>query len=172
MGIRSVVTFVFILQNSVPENGGSGASTGTDSNASTPSSPYPAPPSVQSTWTNWPEAPLYAKPELERPHTISTAYERIHHRPALTSQTFEPPDGALQHSQTAPPTPSPSPYARPVISQGRPQSLRDSRYCDRPPVGPKPRAKPVAPPMVPNFGSGTGDQSKRLSHPGKDFKVF
>ena len=49
--------------------------------------------------------------DFERPHTISTAYEKTHSRPAITSQTFEPPDKG--QSQTAPVTPSP--YAVPCI---------------------------------------------------------
>ena len=101
------------------------------SNTSTPSpSHYSGPPSTSaSTWSNWPDPPhVQAKPDptglpFDRPHTISTAYER-HTRPALTAQTFEPPDStqlldpqsqsqqlaqtpqSRPSSQTAPSTPS------------------------------------------------------------------
>ncbi|XP_064640276.1 protein MTSS 2-like isoform X8 [Lineus longissimus] len=136
------------------------------SEASTPSSePCPGgPASSASTWTNWPEPPNQKATSnhgpVERPHTISSAYEKNHSRPSLSSQTFEPPDPGLldksaktptnndqeDRSLTAPSTPSQ--YARPIVTVRR-GSIRDSLVQDRPPVGPKPKAKPVALPMVP-----------------------
>lgn len=99
----------------------------TDSNSSTPSpSHYSGPPQTSaSTWSNWPDPPNQpARPgsasltlPFDRPHTISTAYER-HARPALTAQTFEPPEVSQVDrpvSATAPSTPSP--YAVPVTQE-------------------------------------------------------
>ena len=130
--------FLFHFQSSLQE---SGSGTGTDSGGTTPSPSYPNSTSA-STWTNWPDPPgqtlqnqKHPVANYERPHTISSAYER-HARPALTAQTFEPPEGhkleqqqqiqqnqnqQLQQTQqrstcqTAPSTPSPSPYAVPCI---------------------------------------------------------
>ena len=142
-----------LFQNSLQECGSctsSSSGTGTDTNITPPSPPFPAQSSTSaSTWDNWPDPPRITHPEsssvVERPHTISTAYEtyHTHSRPALTSQTFERPD-----SQTAPCTPSP--YAVPFAL------ATDSK----PPVGPKPRGRPVAPPVVPDFNMGNNDQSK------------
>ena len=193
IGFRSI--FILLFQNSLHETS-SGTSTGTDSNASTPSpSHYPGPPLTSaSTWSNWPDPPHHpAKPDptglpFERPHTISTAYER-HARPALTSQTFEPPDPVTierPNSLTVPPTPSmyavptliehpdgprdpvgQSPYAVPCIV---PQTKRDSKVLEGPgsrlpppAPGPKPRMKVVAPPVVPDFNSNQPDQSKKMN---------
>ena len=51
----------------------------------------------------------------ERPHTISSAYERTHIRPAITSHTFEPLSAADEIPETGSPQPTPDIYARPVI---------------------------------------------------------
>ncbi|XP_074644498.1 uncharacterized protein LOC141901258 isoform X12 [Tubulanus polymorphus] len=146
-------------QNSLGDN-----TSTTSSEASTPSSPYPGPGSAQSTWTNWPENPQQKTTEsqqAERPHTISSAYERTYARPPLTSQTFEPPDAnggsnaktptnAEMEGSSAPTTPSQ--YARPVLGVRRTStSIRDSMVPDRPPLGPKPKPKAVAPPIVPGM---------------------
>lgn len=86
-----------------------------------PPSPQAAPSNendTQSTWTNWPEAPLGldAKHDsgADRPHTISAAYERLHSRPAITAQTFEPPK--IMDSE-APPLPyrPPGAFGRPIL---------------------------------------------------------
>ena len=78
---------------------------------------YTGPPSATaSTWTNWPDPPQHPKQEpvnTERPHTISSAYEKNHNRPALTAATFDPPENQKPQAQTAPTTPSP--YAVPFI---------------------------------------------------------
>ncbi|XP_023933421.1 MTSS1-like protein [Lingula anatina] len=162
----------------------SGSSTADSSNASTPCSPYPAPPSATSTWSNWPDPPHVRKDptqEFERPHTISTAYEKNHTRPPLTSQTFEPPDTnelldrtLTPGGQDRPPTPpSASHYQTPNIGlhvsaprqpqvqaiyakPNRPQVMRDIR----PPTGPKPKPKPVQTPTVPGLGHSKDEFSE------------
>ena len=65
------------------------------------------PSTLTGTWASWSASADVGG--LERPHTISTAYERSHARPALTAHTFEAP----ATSQTAPATPNP--YAVPCI---------------------------------------------------------
>ncbi|CAH1779343.1 unnamed protein product [Owenia fusiformis] len=155
-------------QGSGTESGSSSSGTGTESsNASTPcgAGPYPSSPSAASTWTNWPDPPTskpQEQPVYDRPHTISTAYEKTHNRPALTSQTFQPPE--QQQQEMAPPSshvslrdrdPSSNPNNRGSNSSlNRRQSERSLDRRDgrsAPPVGPKPKGKPVAPPMVPDL---------------------
>lgn len=134
------------------QNGGESGSS-TDSNGSTPSPSFAIAPSAnQSAWSNWPGPPFPG----DRPHTISSAYERNHNRPSLTAQTFEPPERRVH---TEPPTPSP--YAVPVLVPGlKPPSSGSGEYQRPPMVGPKPRARPVALPTVPDFNMTPVDQSK------------
>ncbi|XP_069113554.1 protein MTSS 2-like isoform X2 [Argopecten irradians] len=123
--------------------------------ASTPSDNTP---SASSTWTTWPNPPNpEGKSEAQRPHTISSAYEKSQKRPALSSKLFEPmlPEGEDQPSE--PPvirhersnstsSNSSNPYARPqsaTINKLQPML---------PPLAPKPKSRAVAPPKVPVAG--------------------
>ncbi|XP_064466579.1 protein MTSS 2-like isoform X2 [Ornithodoros turicata] len=70
--------------------------------SSTPASPFPATPSVTSTWPNLQDTLQFERAinsvmKSQRPHTISTAYERAGHqsRPALRAETFQPLEGDL-----------------------------------------------------------------------------
>ena len=144
------------------------ASTGTDtpdvdSTPSTPSGSYPNTPSASSTWTNWPNPPNIGnnKTESGRPHTISSAYEKSHHsRPPLTSQLFEPPQQMAtegvgqstgeQHDvavvkRERPHSGSSMPYSRPSAAINKMQPVL-------PPLGPKPKSRAIAPPVVPPMG--------------------
>uniref|UniRef100_A0A1B6CYE7 IMD domain-containing protein n=1 Tax=Clastoptera arizonana TaxID=38151 RepID=A0A1B6CYE7_9HEMI len=105
------------------------------SNASTPTTPYAGNGSVSSTtlpnptstWPNLQETLQFERAASaimnERPHTISTAYERGHQRPALTVYTFHAPEGC--HSQPSSPgghtanvlSPSQSTTSKPPIPQ-------------------------------------------------------
>ena len=138
------------------------ASQGTDtpemeSTPSTPSESYPNTPSATSTWKNWPNPPGGGKTESGRPHTISSAYEKSHNRPALSSQTFEPPQQAIQESSK-----DENKHDPVVVKRERPQSTtvpynRPSAVINKmqpvlPPLGPKPKSKAVAPPKVPPIG--------------------
>ncbi|KAK3603931.1 hypothetical protein CHS0354_042942 [Potamilus streckersoni] len=147
-----------IIQNS------DNASTGTDtpdldSTPTTPSDHLPGgTPSASSTWTNWPNQPANnGKTEGNRPHTISSAYEKTHYsRPTLNSQTFEPPP-----KETLEKSSSEEIYERSQIQRQRPQSTMGSVMYSRPsaainkmqpilpPLGPKPKPKVVPPPKVP-----------------------
>ncbi|VDI65926.1 Hypothetical predicted protein [Mytilus galloprovincialis] len=121
-----------------------------DSSSSTPSDNTP---SASSTWTNWPNQPITTKPDTNiRPHTISSAYEKNHNRPALSAQLFEPPlpesaeDEEVQmrhphkkktHSIAE------SPYTRP------PSASINKMQPVLPPLAPKPKVKAVPPPKIP-----------------------
>ncbi|KAK6643736.1 hypothetical protein RUM43_005246 [Polyplax serrata] len=79
-----------------------------NSNSSTPSTPYVDPnaiPTTTSTWPNLQETLQFERAASailkERPHTISSAYERGHQRPSLTVYTFHAPEASL--SQPASP---------------------------------------------------------------------
>lgn len=101
----TITSLLYLPQSSLDDSTGSG---GADSNATTPSPSYSS--SSASTWANWPDPPgMPAFPTArqdntgssgsgvggqvaERPHTISSAYEKSHHsRPSLSAQMFEPP---------------------------------------------------------------------------------
>lgn len=81
------------------------------SNSSTTPAPFPGAnatgtlPNTTSTWPNLQETLQFERAASaivsDRPHTISSAYERGHQRPALTVYTFQAPDGS--HSQPASP---------------------------------------------------------------------
>lgn len=48
-------------------------------------------------------------PAADRPHTISTTYEKGHQRPALTVYTFQNPETIMETTSTAASTPQKSP---------------------------------------------------------------
>lgn len=73
--------------------------------SSSPSSPFPTTPSVTSTWPNLQDSLQFERAmnsvlRCQRPHTISSAYERSGHqtRPQLTAETFQPLEGDLLSS--------------------------------------------------------------------------
>ncbi|XP_032780131.2 uncharacterized protein LOC116918518 isoform X1 [Daphnia magna] len=80
----------------VSSSNSSGECSSSNSNSSTPCTPYP--PGMGSTWPNLQETVQYDRQASnstvminERPHTISTAYEKGHHqRAALSVYTFQP----------------------------------------------------------------------------------
>ncbi|KAH3775811.1 hypothetical protein DPMN_177217, partial [Dreissena polymorpha] len=138
-----------------------------DSTPSTPSENYPNTPSATSTWTNWPNAPnTSVKTENGRPHTISSAYEKSHTRPALSSQLFEPPpqQGSLQNqSQSEGQIEGQGQAEQRLLKRDRPHSTMTMPYTRPaaqinkmqpvlPPLGPKPKSRAVAPPRVPSIG--------------------
>ena len=122
-----------------------------DSLSSTPSDNTP---SASSTWTNWPNPPSTTKTDTNnRPHTISSAYEKNHTRPLLDPQLFErPPLESAEDEQVQIRHPlkkkihsivENSPYTRPAsASINKMQPML-------PPLAPKPKVKAVAPPKIP-----------------------
>ncbi|XP_064599355.1 protein MTSS 1-like isoform X2 [Liolophura sinensis] len=172
-----------VSQGNNAEAGSTGESTPTDSTPSTPSEQANTP-SASSTWNNWPEQPkMGSSQDSSRPHTISTAYERSHARPALSATLFEPPvpevpekegSAVLRHpppSLGARPESSTSHYARPATIN-KLQSVMPS-------LGPKPKSKAVPPPVVPmmetdelpvyvNMNELASMEAEKRQHEGKD----
>ncbi|XP_060566052.1 protein MTSS 2-like isoform X2 [Ruditapes philippinarum] len=145
------------LQTQTADNNSQDADTPeVESTPSTPSESYPNTPSATSTWTNWPNPPnIGGKSEPGRPHTISSAYEKSHSRPALSAQLFEPPQqGSLESTRPE------DQHDATVIKRERPHSTMSVPYSRQsasinkmqpvlPPLGPKPKSRAVAPPKVP-----------------------
>ncbi|CAC5400921.1 MTSS1 [Mytilus coruscus] len=121
-----------------------------DSSSSTPSDNTP---SASSTWTNWPNQPITTKADTNiRPHTISSAYEKNHNRPALSAQLFEPPpqesaedeEVQMRHPHKKKTySIADTPYTRP------PSASINKMQPVLPPLAPKPKVKAVAPPKIP-----------------------
>ena len=136
---------------------------------------------VVGTWASWSTGTDMGA--LERPHTISTAYERSHARPALTAHTFDAPPPTT--SQTAPATPNP--YAVPcLVREGnksdpnmttksqkivyeRSASVGTTYTPPRTPTIIK-KGRQVQAPMVPDFMAPHQDQSKKTN--GTVYHVF
>ncbi|XP_052123701.1 protein MTSS 1 [Frankliniella occidentalis] len=82
---------------------------GGSSNGSTPTTPHALLPNQNNTatWPNLQETLQFERAASailnERPHTISSAYERGHQRPPLTVYTFHAPENNLSHSQPVSP---------------------------------------------------------------------
>ncbi|XP_059156664.1 uncharacterized protein LOC131941431 isoform X2 [Physella acuta] len=104
---------------------------------STPTTPSDNTPSACSTWNNWPNLPSGPKSEPMRPHTISTAYEKGHARPALSAAIFEPPQEGVEMRRS-----SSQNHSRPSATISKLQPVL-------PPHCPKPKGVAVAPPMLP-----------------------
>ncbi|KAK3745806.1 hypothetical protein RRG08_030679 [Elysia crispata] len=114
---------------------------------STPTTPSDSTPSASSTWNNWPNLPGATSRPLDptRPHTISSAYEKGHSRPALKPDLFEPPVEDIEMRPKTTRSQSQSHYH----PQHRPSATISKLQPVLPPHCPKPTVKAVAPPMVP-----------------------
>ncbi|XP_065936240.1 protein MTSS 1 isoform X7 [Magallana gigas] len=126
-----------------------------DSQSSTPSDNTP---SASSTWTNWPNPPnTNSKAEDNRPHTISSAYEKTHNRPALSASLFEPPSEMAEEEdvqmRNKKKERSNSSSSSGSGHYARPQSATINKMQPvLPPLAPKPKSKAVPPPKVPTLG--------------------
>lgn len=126
-----------------------------DSQSSTPSDNTP---SASSTWTNWPNPPnTNSKSEDNRPHTISSAYEKTHNRPALSASLFEPPSEMAEEEdvqmRNRKKERSNSSSSSGSGHYARPQSATINKMQPvLPPLAPKPKSKAVPPPKVPTLG--------------------
>ncbi|KAL1129975.1 hypothetical protein AAG570_012919, partial [Ranatra chinensis] len=104
-----------------------------DSSANTPCGSSSTGPvnNPTATWPNLQETLQFERAASailnERPHTISTAYERGHQRPALTVYTFHAPEGSL--SQPASPVPTDVNGGTTPVSVPQPSTL-----TTRPPI--------------------------------------
>ncbi|XP_011312796.1 MTSS1-like protein isoform X2 [Fopius arisanus] len=95
----------------------------------------PTKPMTNATWPDLQETAVLerdaqASSVNERPHTISSAYEKGHQRPALSVYTFQAPDAGCCHSQPASPVSSPS--SNPQLA--RVQMRKNSAGNMRPPI--------------------------------------
>ncbi|KAK6185085.1 hypothetical protein SNE40_007400 [Patella caerulea] len=139
--------------NNCSDKDSNGTDTPEQETPTTPNEHLASTPSANSTWNNWPNQPAAAaaKADPNRPHTISSAYEKSHNRPALNKELFEPLPEATVELRNDPSkkgpgrshNSAPSPYARPssaTITKVQPVL---------PPLGPKPKPKAVACPRVP-----------------------
>ncbi|XP_061189761.1 protein MTSS 2-like isoform X3 [Saccostrea echinata] len=126
-----------------------------DSQSSTPSDNTP---SASSTWTNWPNPPnSNTKADDNRPHTISSAYEKTHNRPALSANLFEPPSEMAEEEdvqmRNKKKERSNSSSSTGSGQYARPQSATINKMQPvLPPLAPKPKSKAVPPPKVPTLG--------------------
>lgn len=106
------------------------------STSSTPCTPFPATtlPNTTATWPNLQETIQFERAAnaiiSERPHTISSAYEKGHQRPALTVYTFQAPDQSL--SQPASPVTAPSSTESSTITPHSPASSIKSLHSKPP----------------------------------------
>uniref|UniRef100_A0A2C9KDZ3 IMD domain-containing protein n=1 Tax=Biomphalaria glabrata TaxID=6526 RepID=A0A2C9KDZ3_BIOGL len=109
---------------------------------STPTTPSDNTPSASSTWNNWPNLPGGPKIESSRPHTISTAYEKGHSRPALKPEMFDPPQEDIEMRPKMNRSTSQNAQKRPSATISKLQPVL-------PPHCPKPKGIFVAPPVLP-----------------------
>ncbi|KAK9732366.1 IRSp53/MIM homology domain [Popillia japonica] len=105
------------------------------SNSSTPCTPFPATalPNTTATWPNLQETVQFERAAnaiiSDRPHTISSAYEKGHQRPPLTVYTFQAPEHSL--SQPASPV-------TPVTETALPSTTTNNINALLPPRSPGP----------------------------------
>ncbi|XP_044744442.1 protein MTSS 2 isoform X2 [Coccinella septempunctata] len=105
---------------------------GNSSSSSTPCTPFPASSIPNNTWPNLQESIQFERAASaiinDRPHTISSAYEKGHQRSPLTVYTFQAPEQSLSQpsspvaanapntTKTAPPK-SPAPSTKSLLSK-------------------------------------------------------
>ncbi|CAG5116271.1 unnamed protein product, partial [Candidula unifasciata] len=132
---------------------------------STPTTPSDNTPSASSTWNNWPNLPGNPKMDQGRPHTISSAYEKGHSRPALMPHMFEPP--IVETVEMRPKTIRSQ--SQTSTRESRPSATISKLQPVLPPHCPKPKIKAVAPPMLPPGAqpiyANTSDLAMRGSQP-------
>ncbi|BFZ19245.1 hypothetical protein BsWGS_22283 [Bradybaena similaris] len=132
---------------------------------STPTTPSDNMPSASSTWNNWPNLPGNSKTDQGRPHTISSAYEKGHSRPALKPHMFEPP--LAETVEMRPKTVRSQ--SQTSTRENRPSATISKLQPVLPPHCPKPKMKAVAPPMLPPGAqpiyANTSDLALRGSQP-------
>ncbi|XP_076259375.1 missing-in-metastasis isoform X2 [Rhynchophorus ferrugineus] len=143
------------------------------SSSSTPCTPFPATtaPTTTSTWPNLQDSIQFERAASaiinDRPHTISSAYEKGHSRPPLTVYTFQAPDQSL--SQPSSPVTSNTPSTESKLNPIPPKSPSLSmKSVSKPPLPTRCSSleRPTAPPGgVPAKTIG-GMQAVRVLPPG------
>ncbi|XP_050514800.1 protein MTSS 1 isoform X1 [Diabrotica virgifera virgifera] len=143
------------------------------SSSSTPCTPFPltAAPTTTATWPNLQETIQFERAASaiinDRPHTISSAYEKGHQRPPLTVYTFQAPDQTLSQP------------ASPVTSTGPTDTTSNIVPPKSPGLSIKSLSKPPLPlrcsslerPSGPNVPAKTITQGVRVLPPGAELSV-
>ncbi|XP_030763304.1 protein MTSS 2 isoform X2 [Sitophilus oryzae] len=143
------------------------------SSSSTPCTPFPAAtaPTTTSTWPNLQDSIQFERAASaiinERPHTISSAYEKGHSRPPLTVYTFQAPEQSL--SQPASPVTSVTPTveSKPNLIPPKSPSL-STKSLSKPPLPTRCSSleRPSAPPGGVPAKTIVGMQGVRVLPPG------
>ncbi|XP_018562926.1 metastasis suppressor protein 1 isoform X2 [Anoplophora glabripennis] len=140
--------------------------------SSTPCTPFSATtvPTTTSTWPNLQETMQFERAASaiisDRPHTISSAYEKGHQRPPLTVYTFQAPEQSL--SQPASPVTS-----NPTDTTAQPKSPASSvKSVSKPPL--PTRCSSLERPSGPSVPAKTiaGMQGVRVLPPGAELSVI
>ncbi|XP_066257430.1 uncharacterized protein mim isoform X2 [Euwallacea similis] len=142
------------------------------SSSSTPCTPFPATsiPTTTSTWPNLQETMQFERAASaiinERPHTISSAYEKGHSRPPLTVYTFQAPEQSL--SQPASPVTSVTPTIETKSTIPPKSPSLSMKSLSKPPLPTRCSSleRPTAPPGGIPAKSIAGMQGVRVLPPG------
>ncbi|KAJ8970632.1 hypothetical protein NQ317_006631 [Molorchus minor] len=134
------------------------------SSSSTPCTPFPVAtiPTTTATWPNLQETVQFERAASaiisDRPHTISSAYEKGHQRPPLTVYTFQAPDQSLSQP------------ASPVTSTNPTNTLANTI----PPKGSSASVKSLSKPPLPTRSAKTiaGMQGVRVLPPGAELPIM
>ncbi|XP_048523340.1 flocculation protein FLO11 isoform X3 [Dendroctonus ponderosae] len=143
------------------------------SSSSTPCTPFPASsiPTTTSTWPNLQETMQFERAASaiisERPHTISSAYEKGHSRPPLTVYTFQAPEQSLSQPSSPVTTITPTSESKPITMPPKSPSL-SMKSLSKPPLPTRCSSleRPSAPPGGVPAKSTPGIQGVRVLPPG------
>ncbi|KAJ8962738.1 hypothetical protein NQ318_001136 [Aromia moschata] len=146
------------------------------SSSSTPCTPFPATsvPTTTATWPNLQETMQFERAASaiisDRPHTISSAYEKGHQRPPLTVYTFQAPDQSL--SQPASPVTSTNPTDTSANTIPPKGSSASTKSLAKPPL--PTRCSSLERPSGPSVPAKTiaGMQGVRVLPPGAEIPMM
>ncbi|XP_046397580.1 protein MTSS 1 isoform X2 [Ischnura elegans] len=164
---------------SSPDGSGITPGNSVTSPSSLPTASPPLPAVASSTAATWPNLQETHQFELssnvisgDRPHTISSAYERGHQRPPLTVYTFRPPSSTSSLDITLTPGSASQPASPSGLSLET-VSNKDSvqsggeggssllQFCHRPPI--PQRCSSLERPKLPSRGQHIGNESNLIS---------
>ncbi|KAF2898274.1 hypothetical protein ILUMI_07897 [Ignelater luminosus] len=138
------------------------------SSSSTPCTPFPTTsiPTTTATWPNLQETVQFERAATaimsDRPHTISSAYEKGHQRPPLTVYTFQAPDQSL--SQPASPVTGVTPTDSTPTATPQSPALSIKSAQNKPPL--PTRCSSLERPSGPNVPAKTMKSGVRVLPPG------
>ncbi|CAH1125519.1 unnamed protein product [Ceutorhynchus assimilis] len=142
------------------------------SSSSTPCTPFPATaiPTTTATWPNLQETMQFERAASaiisDRPHTISSAYEKGHSRPPLTVYTFQAPEQSLSQPASPVTTITPTAETNPMIPPKSPSLSVKSLAKPPLPTRCSSLERPAAPPGGIPAKSIAGMQGVRVLPPG------